>query len=98
MINKIQELALSLISIDKALHFIIGFFLFVLTNCFLSDIHSLIIVFVVALAKEIRDEFTYHGFARFIIYHCACYNFGFNIFVKTITNFIIWTASYSHWD
>ena len=60
--NKLQQIIMSLVEYDKALHFIIGFFLFVLTSCFLSDIHSLIIVFVVALGKEIRDEFTYCGF------------------------------------
>jgi len=59
--NKLQQIIMSLVEYDKALHFIIGFFLFVLTSCFLSDIHSLIIVFVVALGKEIRDEFTYRG-------------------------------------
>ena len=59
---KIQELAIKYLPHDKCLHFIIGFFLFVISNCFLSDIHSLIIVFVIALIKEIRDEFTYHGF------------------------------------
>ena len=58
---KIQELAVKYLHHDKCLHFIIGFFLFVLSNCFLSDIHSLIIVFVIALGKEIRDEFTYRG-------------------------------------
>ena len=59
--NKIQELAKSLIPIDKALHFIFGFFLFVLSNCFLSDLYSLLIVFVIAIIKEIRDEITYRG-------------------------------------
>lgn len=58
---KIQEFFVNLIPVDKGIHFVLGFFLFVLSNCFLSDIHSLIIVFVIALGKEIRDEFTYRG-------------------------------------
>lgn len=58
---KIQELAIKYLHHDKCLHFLFGFFLFILSNCFLSDIHSFIIVFVIALGKEIRDEFTYRG-------------------------------------
>jgi len=38
-----------------------GFFLYVLSNVFLSGIHSLIIVFIIAVAKETRDEITYKG-------------------------------------
>ena len=58
---KIQDFFVNLIPVDKGIHFVLGFFLFILSNCFLSDIHSLVIVFVVALGKEIRDEFTYRG-------------------------------------
>jgi len=58
---KIQEFFVNLIPVDKGIHFVLGFFLFVLSNCFLSDTHSLIIVFIVALGKELRDEFTYRG-------------------------------------
>ena len=58
---KIQEFFVNLIPVDKGIHFVLGFFLFVISNCFLSDIHSLIIVFVIALGKELKDEFTYRG-------------------------------------
>ena len=57
----LQNKIIELIPHDKTLHFIAGFFLYVLSNVFLSDIHSLIIVFTVALAKETRDEITYKG-------------------------------------
>ena len=61
MINKTQELAVKYLPHDKCLHFLAGFIIYVLINCFLSDIHSLITVFVIALGKEIRDELTYRG-------------------------------------
>ena len=59
--QQIQNKIIELIPIDKALHFIAGFFIFVLSNCFLSDLYSLLIVFIIALAKETRDEITYRG-------------------------------------
>jgi len=59
--QQIQNKIIELIPIDKALHFLAGFFLFVLSNCFLSDLYSLLIVFFIAVVKEIRDEITYKG-------------------------------------
>ena len=57
----LQNKIIELIQHDKALHFMFGFFLYVLSNVFLSDIHSLIIVFIIAIAKETRDEIAYNG-------------------------------------
>jgi len=59
--NKIQEFFIKHLEHDKCLHFLGGFFLYVLNNVFLSDIHSLIIVFIIAVAKETRDELAYKG-------------------------------------
>ena len=60
--NDIQNKIVELIQHDKALHFMFGFFLFVLSNIFLSDSYCIGIVFIVALIKEIRDEIVYKGF------------------------------------
>jgi len=51
-----------LIPIDKANHFIYGFFIYVLSNYFINDLYSIGIVFLFALGKEIRDEIVYKGF------------------------------------
>ena len=59
--NKIQNLVISLIEYDKALHFIAGFCVFVISSCFISDLYSVAVVFIVALAKEIRDQIVYRG-------------------------------------
>lgn len=53
---------LPLIPIDKANHFIYGFFIFVLSNCFLNNHYSIGIVFLFALSKEIKDQIDYKGF------------------------------------
>lgn len=53
---------LPLIPLDKANHFIYGFFIYVLSNLVLIDSYSLLIVFAFALVKEIKDEIVYHGF------------------------------------
>lgn len=53
---------LPLIPIDKSNHFIYGFFIYVLSNCFLNDMYSIVIVFLFALGKEIRDQIIYKGF------------------------------------
>ena len=51
-----------IVPIDKANHFIYGFFIYVLSNYFLNDLYSIGIVFLFALGKEIRDEIVYKGF------------------------------------
>ena len=53
---------LPLIPLDKANHFIYGFFIYVLSNLVFIDNYSLLIVFAFALVKEIKDEIVYHGF------------------------------------
>lgn len=55
-------MGLPLIVQDKANHFIYGFVIFVLCSLFLNDFFSLLIVAVVALAKEVYDEWKYSGF------------------------------------
>lgn len=60
--NKIQSFITSLIEYDKALHFMVGFFIFIISSLFLSDLLSVGIVFIFALGKEIRDQITYGGF------------------------------------
>jgi hypothetical protein len=51
-----------IIPIDKANHFIYGFIIYVLSNCFLNDLYSIGIVFLFALSKEIKDQIVYKGF------------------------------------
>ena len=51
-----------IIPIDKANHFIYGFFIYVLSNCFLNDLYSIEIVFLFAVSKEIKDQIVYKGF------------------------------------
>ena len=51
-----------IIPIDKANHFIYGFFIYVLSNYFLNDLYSIGIVFLFALIKEIKDQIVYKGF------------------------------------
>lgn len=51
-----------IIPIDKANHFIYGFFIYVLSNYFLNDLYSIGIVFLIALGKEIKDQIVYKGF------------------------------------
>ena len=51
-----------MIPLDKANHFIYGFFIFILSQCFFNDYYSMAIVFLFALGKEIKDEITYKGF------------------------------------
>jgi len=51
-----------LIPFDKANHFIYGFIIFVLSQCFLNDLYSIGIVFLFALSKEIKDQIDYKGF------------------------------------
>ena len=53
---------LPLIPLDKANHFIYGFFIYILSNLVFIDNYSLLIVFAFALVKEIKDEIVYHGF------------------------------------
>ena len=47
---------------DKANHFIYGFVIFVLANLILNSYLSLAVVFIIALGKEIYDEWKYGGF------------------------------------
>jgi hypothetical protein len=51
-----------IIPIDKANHFIYGFFIYVLSNYFLNDLYSIGIVFLFAVSKEIKDQIVYKGF------------------------------------
>lgn len=53
---------LPLIPLDKANHFIYGFIIYVLANLILPDLYSLAVVFLFALAKEIKDQIDYQGF------------------------------------
>jgi len=48
---------------DKANHFIYGFALFILANLFFNDYSALAIVFLIGLAKELYDEYSYGGFS-----------------------------------
>lgn len=47
---------------DKANHFIYGFTMFILLNLFLNAFIALGIVFIIALSKEIYDEYDYGGY------------------------------------
>lgn len=47
---------------DKANHFIYGFVIFVLSNLFLNEWISLLIVCIFAFGKEVFDEWEYGGF------------------------------------
>ena len=51
-----------LIPIDKANHFLYGFVIFILAQFIFNDFVSFIIVLLIALSKEIKDEITYKGF------------------------------------
>ena len=53
---------LPIIPIDKANHFIYGFFIYILSNLLVNSVYSLIVVFVFALGKEIKDQIVYKGF------------------------------------
>ena len=53
---------LPLIPLDKANHFIYGFVIFILLNIVLNDLHSLLVVFIFAIGKEIKDQIVYKGF------------------------------------
>ena len=53
---------LPLIPLDKANHFIYGFVIFIIGQCFLNDYYSIGIVFLVALGNEIKDQIDYKGF------------------------------------
>ena len=55
-------MTLPLIPQDKANHFIYGFSIYFLSNLFLIDYVSLIIVFLFALGKELYDQYKYKGF------------------------------------
>ena len=59
---------LPIIKQDKANHFIYGFAIFIICNLFLNDWHSLSIVFIFGLGKEIYDEFDYGGFDIFDLF------------------------------
>lgn len=56
---------LPLIPQDKANHLLYGFVIYCLSNLFLSNWYSVLIVFVIALSKEISDEYKYKGFDWF---------------------------------
>jgi hypothetical protein len=62
MYQKLQDKLVKLVPHDKTLHFIVGFFLAIISTHFLSDIQSIGIIFLIALIKEIRDEIVYNGF------------------------------------
>jgi len=64
MVNyqQIQDKLIKLLPHDKCLHFIVGFVLAILSLHFFSGIVSIIIIFLIALIKEIRDEITHKGF------------------------------------
>lgn len=51
-----------LIRQDRANHFLHGFIIFVIANYFLNDLTALAIVAIVALLKELYDEYIYSGF------------------------------------
>lgn len=53
---------LPLIPLDKANHFIYGFVIFILSNIPLNDLYSLLVVFIFAIGKEIKDQIVYKGF------------------------------------
>lgn len=59
--NKIQEFLIKYLSHDKLLHFFLGFFIYAIASLFLSDLLTFILVFAIAVAKEIRDEIAYKG-------------------------------------
>ncbi len=48
---------------DRANHLIYGFMIYILSNIFFIDLLSLGIVVVVALGKELYDEWDYGGFS-----------------------------------
>jgi len=47
---------------DKTLHFIVGFFIFLLMSKFVNDNYAFIITLIIAFLKEIRDQIVYKGF------------------------------------
>ena len=62
MFQRFQNKMVELMPHDKCLHFIMGFILALVVPHFVSDILTLIFIFIVALLKEIRDEIVYKGF------------------------------------
>lgn len=53
---------LLLIPQDKANHFIYGLLIFLLSNVFLNNLFSLIVVIIFAIIKELCDQVKYGGF------------------------------------
>ncbi len=47
---------------DKCIHFIVGFFLAILSLHFLSNMQSIILVTIISLIKEIRDKIVRNNF------------------------------------
>jgi len=62
MWTKIQNKILELVQHDKALHFMFGFIVFVVSSHFFLDVVAFGITFLIALIKEIRDHIVYKGF------------------------------------
>lgn len=52
---------LPLIPLDKANHFLYGFFIYVFASMFVSSHIALGIVFGIALGKEVKDYIVYKG-------------------------------------
>jgi hypothetical protein len=53
---------LPLIPQDKANHFVYGFAIYFIANLFLNLYYSFGIVFIIALSKELYDQYKYKGF------------------------------------
>ena len=53
---------LPLVKQDKANHFIYGFIIYILIYLFYDNYLPLIMVFLIAVGKEIYDEYKYGGF------------------------------------
>ncbi len=59
---------LPLVPLDKANHFIYGFFIYTISALFISNELAFGIVCLFALGKEIKDQIVYEGFDIFDLF------------------------------
>jgi len=52
-------------NVDKALHFLAGMMICLITSIFLTEWISFVLVCFAGLAKEIRDQIVYNGFDKY---------------------------------
>ncbi len=57
-----MSIKLPIVPHDKANHFIYGFVIFTFNNLFFSNLISIMITLIIAISKEIKDEYDSGGF------------------------------------